>query len=327
MNKNCLIIGLSLCAIAICAIWLEVANNKKEIAPIRIATNPWPGFELLHLADKKGFFKEEGVNVKLIRFSALEDARRAYERGQVDGITGALIEIIKAHENGRSAKVLLITDFSNGSDFILARKGINSLADLKGKKIAVETESFGISMIAGALEKGGLSFDDVKLEGMNQLNISTALLSGKIDAAHTYSPYSTEVMKHKDKIVKLMDSSDIPNEIIDILAIDSSIISNRTEDMKAIKRAWNKTVTYAREHPKEANLIMAEIENISQQDFTDAMAGAKILNILEQKQLFIRDGILEQVLVKVNNLLHRDNPVKEIIQPDDYIAHIEDDKK
>ncbi len=327
MNKNCLIIGLGIAVIVVNALWFGAANNKTFIPPIRIATSPWPGFELLHLADKKGFFEEEGVSVKIVRLSALEDARRAYERGQVDGMTGSLVEIIKANENGRSAKILLITDISNGSDIIIARKGINSLTDLKGKKIGLEPDSFGISMIAGALKKGGLSFDDVKLEGVNQLNISDALLSGKIDAAHTYYPYSTEIMKQKYKMVKLMDSSNIPNEIIDIIAIDSDIILHRKEDIKAIRRAWNKAVTYSREHKNEATLIMAEIENISQHDFNNAINGAKILNISEQQPFFLQGGILEQKLLKTNDILQRDNATKKPINPEEYIAHIEDDKK
>ncbi len=238
-----------------------------------------------------------------------------------------LIELLQAHEHGRLAQVVLMTDFSNGSDVVLVRKGINSLADLKGKRIGVESESLSEFVVARALEKAGLSLDDVKLVGISQLNIPTALLSGEIDATHTYPPYSTELMKHTDKVVKLMDSTEIPGEIVDILSVDPDIIAHRMDDMKAIRRAWDKTVAYARAQPEEANKIMAEMEGITPRDFAEALAGAKILSLSEQRPIMAHGGTLEKVLVEVNEVLHRGKPAQEVIRPDDYVVHIEDDHK
>lgn len=327
MHKKLAVSIFSVFAIAAWIIFFDPLANQSTLPPIRIATSPWTGFELLHLADKKGFFKEEGVAVKLIRFSAREDARRAYERGQTDGLTGAMIELIKARENGRSAKALLVTDYSNGSAIIAARKGIDTLADLKGKTVAVEPESFGISMVASALEKSGIYFDDINLKGVNQLNISTALLSGEIDAAYVYSPFSTALMKNKDKVTKLMDSSDIPGEIIDVIGIDSDVMAKRPEDMLAIRRAWDKAVKYSRAHPHEANILMSGIENISQQDFTDDLAGVKLFDTSEQEPLMAKGGELEHVLIKVNSLLHREDSQEHPINPDEYILHFEGNRK
>jgi NitT/TauT family transport system substrate-binding protein len=44
--------------------------------PLRIALIRWPPFEFMHLAQEKGFFAEEGVEVRIIEFAAVNDTQR-----------------------------------------------------------------------------------------------------------------------------------------------------------------------------------------------------------------------------------------------------------
>lgn len=325
MDKKWRVFVLPACILAVAAMfWFNLGKEAPQ-DPIRIATSPWPGYEFVHLADRKGFFKEEGVSVRLIRFSVLEDARRAFERGQVDGMTSTLIELLQAHEHGNAGKVVLIADFSNGADVVIARKGINSPADLKGKKLGAESASLGVFVLARALNKAGLSLDDVKLMDMGPLNIEKALLSGEIDALHTYPPYSTDILKHKDAVTKIFDSTQIPGEVVDIVSFSPDIIAHRMKDIIALRRAWDKAVAYARQHPKEANKIMAEVEGIRPQEFADALSGAKILSLAEQRPLMAHGGIVEKALALVADVLHKGGHLQNAsIQPDDYILHTEE---
>jgi len=320
MPKKILTITLLLLFIfAIGAPWLNPLDDKKPLPPIRISISPNTGFELLHLAEIKGFFKEEAVSVKLIRLSVLEDARRSYVRGQVDGMTGSLAEMIKSRENGRESRILFVIDFSNGADVIIARKGINSLSEFKGKRIAVEPESFGLNIINTAIEKAGLGYNDINLKGMSQLNIPQAMLTGEIDAAHTYAPYLAPILKNNPNVSVLIDSSQTKGEIINILALDPKIIEQRPEDMKAIKRAWDRALAYAQAHPKEAHLLMSEIENISQQDFASNLKKSRMFNSSETDNLLKPNGVVEKSLIKVYSILHRENPPLEAIRISDYI--------
>ncbi len=50
---------------------------EEPAPPIRIGTNPWPGYEFLHLADELGYFEEEGVEVRLVELTSNGDVRRA----------------------------------------------------------------------------------------------------------------------------------------------------------------------------------------------------------------------------------------------------------
>ena len=75
-------------SILLCAAWL--AGCGRHEGPIRIGINAWPGNEFLFLAQEKGFFAAQGVDVRLIEYSSLGDVRRAFDRGQIDGMTGTI---------------------------------------------------------------------------------------------------------------------------------------------------------------------------------------------------------------------------------------------
>ncbi len=117
------------------AILLSGCAPKPEI---RIGLNGWPGYDLLHLASRLGYFEAEGVEVRIVDFTSLADSRRAYERGQVDAIGTTPLETIIAHGNSpEPLQIIQIIDFSDGADVILARSGITSVADRRGRTVGV----------------------------------------------------------------------------------------------------------------------------------------------------------------------------------------------
>ncbi len=306
--------------------WAALFLNQKpeERTPIRIGTNPWPGYEFLHLADQKSFFREEGANIQLVRFDTLEDTRRAFERGQIDGMTVTMIELLQANEDGSPSRVAAFTDFSNGPDVILARGGIKSVADLKGRTVGIEPSSLSVFIIARALEKAGLSLDDVKIRGVNPTNMEEAMKSGEVDAVHTYPPLSLEMQKRIPGLTKIFDSSQIPGEILAVIAFNPDIVAHRKEDLRAMRRAWDKTLAYADAHPDEANTIMAKMENISPQEFAQARSEIKLLPISEQNKIMAPGGSFEQTLTKVQALLHKQGQIKQDhINAGDYLVRLD----
>ncbi|MFH1157519.1 MAG: ABC transporter substrate-binding protein [Pseudomonadota bacterium] len=316
--------GLVVCFLAgIAALWLNGTRTKDM--PLRIGTNPWPGYEFFHLAEKKGFFKEEGVDVELVRFSSLEDTLHAFQRRQVDGMTSTLIELLLAYEAGEPAKIVLMIDFSNGTDVVIARKGIDGVSGLRGKKIAVESASLGVFIIARALEKNGLSLSDADIIGMNPANMEKALLSGEVDALHAYPPVSTNILKHKDKVAQIFDSSQIPQEVMDVLSFSPEVVEHKMEDMRAIRRAWGKTLVWAQEHPEEANRIMANVEGVSPEDFADALKGVRMLSLSGQRHFMEKTGICSKNILHVATILHKEGHLREPSpNPDLFLADMEE---
>ena len=210
-----------------------VACSNTENTPIKIGINPWPGYEFLYLAQEKGFFEDEGVEVKIIEYGSLSDVRRGYERGSLDAMASTLVEVLQVKNNStRDPRVFLITDYSDGGDVILARN-IDSLSELKGKKVAADTTSLPIFILTRALDQVGLSLADVELIPMEQSDIALAYADNTIDAAVTYPPVSIQLRKRADTKT-IFSSTQIPGEVIDVVSAESSILKQRESDFKKI---------------------------------------------------------------------------------------------
>jgi len=223
------------CLFIILTLFLS-ACSKDSAPALRIGINAWPGYEYLTLAEQMGYYKDEGVEVKLIPFQTLADGRRAFEKGHIDIMAGTLMEFYSTREvAGINPVVFLVADFSNGGDMLLAHKSITSVADLKGKKLGLEAGSVDVLTAANALASAQLGFDDVTLVSLPQPNNIKALLAGDIDAAQTYPPFATKALANPD-IIRLFDTSQTPGDIIDIIFTRRTIVNERKDDLAKIAR-------------------------------------------------------------------------------------------
>ena len=320
MTKNKVVL-ITLAVLALCVLGvIGVMPGAKEKPPLRIGMNFWPGCEFLYLADKKGFFKDEGVNISLHFFSTLEEVRHSYEQEKIDGMAVTMIEMLLAHENGRDSKIAMVMDFSNGADVILAHSDIQNIKALHHKKIAVEPMSLGFFMLMRALEKAEMTLSDVEVVAMGQQHMAEALVKGKVDAVVTFPPVSVNIQKYQKDIVTVFDSSQIPGEVVDILSFDAEIFRDRKEDIAALKRAWGRALEYATLYPEEAYKIMARHEKISPEEFVDALEGIKILGIEEQKALVVENGALDRTIQATINGLRSAGKIQKNVAANNFIV-------
>ena len=166
-----LAIVLSICLLSSCA-----RQNSSEA--VRIAINPWPGYEFLYLADQKGFFEAEGLNVELLELASLADVKRVFEQERADGMASTAIEAVQvATSSTKDITIVLVPDYSNGGDIIVARDPITKLEELKGKKVGVEIGLLGTYILSRAMETAGLKADDVIEINVEQLSAEEALMA------------------------------------------------------------------------------------------------------------------------------------------------------
>jgi NitT/TauT family transport system substrate-binding protein len=276
--------------------------SKTPPAALRIGINAWPGYEYLTLAKQMGYYQDEGVDVKLIPFQTLADGRRAFEKGHIDIMAGTLMELYSAREvPGINPVVFLVADFSNGGDMLLAHKSITSVAQLKGKKLGLESGSVDVLTAAKALASAQLSFDDVTLVSLPQPNNIKALLAGDIDAAQTYPPFATKALAHPD-IIRLFDTSQTPGDIIDIIFTHQSVLQERKDDLAKIARAFERAVQYQDTNEEDAIARMAKREGLTPAEFSDALSGLKIIT-KEEQAIYLREGKLLDLLAATHAAL------------------------
>ena len=121
-------------------------------------------------------------------------------------------------------QVVYLPDYSNGGDLIIARRGIDSLEALAGKRVAIEPGTMNGYILARALAHRGVNLQAVRQVGMPQAEMHRALTHGEIDAAVTYAPFSVDMLKNP-QLQPLFTTREIPGEVLDVLAIDASVVT------------------------------------------------------------------------------------------------------
>ncbi len=233
------------------------ASQAAHAAPLRIFYFTWIGFGPLFVAQEKGFFGREGVQVELIN---IEDHTAAFSglfAGQVDAIAAGTQDVLTDAEPDQDRLICVLpTDQSRGADGILATRDIRSIADLKGKSVAVLRGSVQQFYLAVLLKEVGLSEADLEVVDLPADDCAQAFMMQEVDAAVTYEPWLTPG-KNTEHGHLLTDSSKQPGLITDCLATTAGVLSDRREEFKAVGRAWAAAVDYFKAHPEEAIGIMA----------------------------------------------------------------------
>lgn len=279
---------------------------QPERTELRIAINPWPGYEFAFLAQQLGYFEEEGVRVRLIELSSLGDARRAFERGQADGFFGTIVELVHAEQHSpRTPVSIMAVNVSLGADMILARADIGSVPELRGRRVGVENGSLGVYVLARALELHGMDWSDIEAVHVPTFQSAKVFELGEIDAAVIYPPMSHEI-ERAGSSRRVFTSSEIPGEVLDLFAMCRVANRERRHEVDAFCRAFFRAQRFAAEHPEIAYPMMAARQSVSVDEFVASITdGIRILGESDQAAYFGAGGqattIVERVRVIMAN--------------------------
>jgi putative hydroxymethylpyrimidine transport system substrate-binding protein len=141
-----------------------------------------PDHAPLIVAQEKGFFAAEGLNVKLVPPADPNDPPKLVAAGKADLAVSYQPQLHLQVENGlplRRVGTLVATPLN--SLVVLADGPIRTIADLRGKKIGFSVGGFEDALLTGMLRPHGLSLKDVTLVNVN-FSLSPSLISGQVDA-------------------------------------------------------------------------------------------------------------------------------------------------
>jgi NitT/TauT family transport system substrate-binding protein len=236
--------------------WLILASAA-QAEPLRIAHTVWVGFGPLFIAKEKGFFDREGVEVELIRIEEHTTQYAGLFSGQIDAAAAAFQDAPVFSDPDEPPLVcVLMLDESRGADGILAARDIQSIADLKGRSVAVLHGSVSHFYLSILLTEAGLTQDDLEIMDLSAEDAGEAFMMQEVDAAVTWEPWLTQG-RTTDHGHLLTDSSERPGLIVDGLLTKADVFAARRDDFRAVARAWDAAVGYVETNPGEAIAIMA----------------------------------------------------------------------
>lgn len=250
------------------------ARNVQAKEPFRITMNDWVGFGPLFLAKDKGFFGDLPVDLNFIMLEG--DRRAALYSGRVEMVC----DTIDIFENNRTTadytgKIVFAIDESFGGDGIVAKQEIQTINDLRGKTAASEPGMPSHFVLQVALRKHGMTLKDMKMQDMASADGVSAFISGRVDAAGAYEPYTTMAIQKRKGAHLLVSSRDFPGLITDVAIVSNEMLQNRREDVRQVYAGWTKAIDYFKINRKEAVAVMAPHFKLSPEEFEKTISGLR----------------------------------------------------
>ena len=221
----------------------------QDLTEVRIGTTNTSTDIGFYLADKKGYFKEEGIKPSFIPFNSAANMVAPLGIGQLDVGAGAPSSALY-NAVARGINIRIVADKGStppgyGVQPLLVRKDlvdsgkVKSLADLKGLKIA--SGAIGISTsstLNEALKKGGLTMRDVNVVAMGYPQHVMALQNGAVDASMTTEPSATVAVANGSAVRFMNDDVIYPNHQLSVVLYSGIFIKNSQEIARKFMRAY-----------------------------------------------------------------------------------------
>jgi NitT/TauT family transport system substrate-binding protein len=235
--------------------------------PLRVGSNPWPGYSPLYLARSLDYYPEN--TVQLVDLPSTTEVTRAYRNGDLDVVAVTLDELLQVATTRPQIRAIVVTDISAGGDVILGRAPASRVQDLRGKRIGVESSALGAYVLTRALQLADMEVTDVQVIPLSFAEQEQAFRSGSIDAVVTFDPIRSQLVQAG--AVTLFDSRQLPGEIVDVLAVDASLLDQRLEDLQGLAQGWFRAVTYLKDNPEDALQRMAPRQGMSPEELRQAL--------------------------------------------------------
>jgi len=274
--------------VLVVAIKIPSRPGEKETFNIMLAT--WVGFAPFYIAEEKGYFQEEGLEVKLSSSDNQATRRAALTSGKIQAMIDTLDSLANGLPAGLPAKCVIKIDDSFGGDGLVVTNDVASFADLKGKTIAYQHGLPPQFFLLYLLKQNGLSSKDIKSVDMEASDAAGAFIAKKVDAAVTWEPWLSKAGASEHGKI-LITSKEAPGLITDILVVRPDVLRDRAEDVRGMLRAWFKALDFIESNPDEAARIMGKHLSLPAEEVQGMLMGLKFASYRNNLEYFgVDDG-------------------------------------
>ncbi|VAW85854.1 Hydroxymethylpyrimidine ABC transporter, substrate-binding component [hydrothermal vent metagenome] len=287
LTKSCLWLFVSL-------LFLTGCTTSPE-PPLRLGSGIWPGYEPLFLARDLGFYDD--TQIKLVEFTSASEVIRSLRNHTIDAAALTMDETLTLIDNNIDLRIILVMDFSNGGDVLLAKPEIKELKDITGKKIAIEYTATGAILLDGALTAAELTPADVELVFCPVDQHENCYLSA--DAVVTYEPTRTRLLNQGAH--QLFDSSLIPGRIVDVLVALQDSIEKQPQSIHLLLAGYFKSLHHLKNNPQDATQRMSARLQLSPAEVLASYDGLSLPGLDLNKTLF--QGKPSPIQITTSNLI------------------------
>lgn len=200
----------------------------------------------LIFARELGYFKAEGLDIRIEQFKSAMDRDAAIQAGAVDGAISDMLAVAFFQEGGVDAR---ITSFTDGSYKVIgaANEPAKTMKELAGKDIAVSRNTIIEFITDSALAAEGLTGDAVSKKAIPKIPARLEMLAaGQLAAATLPEPIASMAVKNGGHIIT--DSEKLGMNP-GVMMFTAKAVKEKKDAIAAMYRAYNKAVKYLNEKP------------------------------------------------------------------------------
>ena len=280
---------------------------------ISVTVSIWPAI----VADKKGYFKEQGLDLDFINSGASTRSVQQVAAGSAPIGSSSMVDTLRAIDKGAKVKVFL-NSLAVGTHSLIGAKGLKSVAELKGKRVMTggTGDITNLWWIAMAKANGLDPNKDVELlfSGATSARLA-ALVAGAVDATMLSTPQSFQAVQNG--YADLGPVAPFLGEFpMMIWHVNEDWAKGHEKELLAFIRAHNKAVRYMSDpaHKQEVSQILADA---SKSSLDDAL---KTWDVCMQVKAFVADGgISDAATERVRDTLLESGDIKTSAPPGSYV--------
>lgn len=269
---------------------------------LRVASNVWPGYEPLYLARSLGLYRDTPVH--LVELPSSTAVMHQLRSGNLEAAALTLDEVLSLLQQGEDLQVVLVMDYSNGADVVLARPPLKTLAGLRGKRIGAEKTAVGAIMLQAALEAAGLGPGDITVKYLTIDEQEQAWYRQQIDAVVTFEPVKHRLLESGAKVI--FDSRRIPGRIIDVLAVRREVAVRYPDSVRTLLKGYFEARRYLEFNPADAAQRMAPRLAVPASLVPSLFSEVQLPGLVENHRLLAGNPApLDQVAARLARLMLR----------------------
>lgn len=221
--------------------YADLDDDEKENV-LKVCVNTWAGYSGLAYANngfapnkESIFYKKYGILVELVHMDGFDDSRNAWKSGNVDVLWGTL-DAFPTEVNGLAElkpRAFVNVDWSRGGDVIVAKRGVISMNDLRGKKVAFAPKAPSHSMLLMALKASNMVMKDIQaVEVPDAIEAAKLFMAGEVDAAVTWSPNDQECLNAVKGSQVVISTKTLSSAIADVFYAKEDYINTHQDLLK-----------------------------------------------------------------------------------------------
>jgi NitT/TauT family transport system substrate-binding protein len=262
---------------------------------------PWGYLEDSGIMDK--WAEKYGIDVEIVQINDYVESINQYTAGAFDGVSATNMDTLSIPAGGGvDTTALIVGDFSNGNDAVIA-KGDIDLAGLTGKPVNLVELSVSHYLLARALDSVGLTEADLSgVVNTSDADMIAAFATDDVEAVVTWNPLVSTIMEEPNA-TKLFDSADIPGEIIDLMVVNTETLAANPDFGRALVGAWYEVMGLMASGDEDALTAMAEASGTDLEGYKAQLASTEMFYDPAAAVAFAESAELPTTMVNVAEFL------------------------